>query len=29
LHSLAAGNAVETVLLFEGAPVAVRLQLQS
>jgi len=29
LHSLAAGNAVETVMLFEGAPVDVRLQLQS
>jgi chemotaxis protein CheX len=28
LHSLADGNSVETVLLFEGAPVAVRLQLQ-
>jgi chemotaxis protein CheX len=28
-HSLADGNSVETVLLFEGAPVAVRLQLQS
>lgn len=29
LHSMAEGNSVETVLLFEGAPVAVRLQLQS
>jgi chemotaxis protein CheX len=29
LHSMADGNAVETVLLFENAPVAVRLQLQS
>jgi len=29
LHSMADGNTVETVLLFEGAPVAVRLQLQS
>jgi chemotaxis protein CheX len=28
LHSLADGNSVETILLFEGAPVAVRLQLQ-
>jgi chemotaxis protein CheX len=28
LHSMADGNSVETVLLFEGAPVAVRLQLQ-
>jgi chemotaxis protein CheX len=29
LHSMAEGNSVETVLLFEDAPVAVRLQLQS
>jgi chemotaxis protein CheX len=29
VHSLADGNSVETILLFEGAPVAVRLQLQS
>ena len=28
-HSLAEGDSMETVLLFEGAPVAVRLQLQS
>jgi chemotaxis protein CheX len=28
-HSLADGDSMETVLLFEGAPVAVRLQLQS
>jgi chemotaxis protein CheX len=28
LHSMAEGSSVETVLLFEGAPVAVRLQLQ-
>lgn len=28
-HSLADGNAVETILLFEHAPVTVRLQLQS
>src|SRR5271163_2902634 len=28
-HSLADGKAVETVLMFEGEPVAVRLQLQS
>jgi len=27
-HSMAEGTSVETVLLFEGAPVAVRLQLQ-
>jgi hypothetical protein len=29
LHSMAEGHSVETVLLFEDAPVAVRLQLQS
>jgi chemotaxis protein CheX len=29
LHSMANGHSVETVLLFEGAPVTVRLQLQS
>jgi chemotaxis protein CheX len=29
LHSLAEGNSMETVLLFEDAPIAVRLQLQS
>ena len=28
-HSMADGNFIETVLLFEGAPVAVRLQLQA
>jgi hypothetical protein len=28
-HSLAEGTSVETVLLFEGAPIAVRLQLES
>jgi chemotaxis protein CheX len=28
-HSMAEGSSVETVLLFEGAPVSVRLQLQS
>ena len=28
LHSLAEGNSVETVLLFEGAPITVRLQLK-
>ena len=28
-HAMAEGNSVETVMLFEGAPVAVRLQLQS
>lgn len=27
-HSLADGNAIETVLIFQGAPVAARLQLQ-
>ena len=29
LHSMANGNSVETVLLFEGAPIAVCLQLES
>jgi chemotaxis protein CheX len=29
LHSLAEGNSMEAVLLFEDAPIAVRLQLQS
>ena len=29
LHSLADGNTVETIFLFEGDQVAVRLQLQS
>jgi chemotaxis protein CheX len=29
LHSLAEGSSVQTILLFEGAPVAVCLQLQS
>ncbi len=29
LHSLAEGNSMEAVLLFEGAPIVVRLQLQS
>jgi len=28
-HSMAEGSSMETVLLFEGAPIAVRLQLQS
>jgi len=28
-HSMAEGSSVETVLLFEGAPIAVRLQLES